>query len=74
MPYSCGSAVADKVATGEELDESMFAVAGDGAGVADAGQRCAWRWVAGQAGEDALAERAERTGAGVELLDEIGKD
>lgn len=32
-----GSAVADEVALVEELDEGVFAVAGDGAGVADGG-------------------------------------
>lgn len=55
----------------------MFAVAGDGACVADAGWSVRYRGsrgrggIAGQAGEDALAEGTEDVGAGVELLASI---
>lgn len=59
----------------EELDERVFTVAGNGAGVADAGRRWIWGfWVLGwrvtcQTGEDALAKGSKDVSAGVELLE-----
>ena len=69
------AAVAGKVALGEDLDEGVLAVALDRAGVADAGgivgiRGVRGRGVAGQAGEDALAERAEGLRA---VLDALGR-
>lgn len=68
-----GTAVAGEVALGKNFDESVLAVALDGAGVADAGRvvgrfRVGGWWVAGQTGEDGLAEGTERLGAGFDAL------
>ena len=68
------SAVACKVALVEDLDESVFTVTLDRAGIADAGGGLVGgggigrRRVAGQAGEDALSERSQYVRAGVEGL------
>lgn len=70
------TAVAGEVALGEDLDEVVVAVALDRAGVTHAGglvRRVAIvrGGVAGQAGEDALLEGAERVCAGVEGLERV---
>lgn len=71
--HAGGATVADKVAFVEELHEGVFSVAGDRAGVADAGGcerfvRGRRGRVTGQAGEEALAEGPEGLRAGVEGL------
>jgi hypothetical protein len=69
-----GSTVTDEVPLVEEFDEGVFTMAGDGAGIADAG-RCVWsgwiggRRIAGETGEKTLAQSAERASTGVELLE-----
>lgn len=70
---ACGATIADKVALVEELDQCVFAVAGDGARVADAGcfirfSGVRWRRVAGQTGVELLTERSEGFGACVKGL------
>lgn len=70
--------VAGEGALVEQLDERVFVVAGDRAGVADPSwsvvvgccrsRRRRRRWVAGQAGDEVLSERAEGLGACVEGL------
>jgi hypothetical protein len=67
------SAVTDEVALVEQLHQGVFAVAGDGAGVADGGGgilivRVLRRGVACLAREEVLAQRAEGVGARVEGL------
>lgn len=57
----------------------MFAVAGDGAGVADSGSGVrligiGGRWITGHASEDALAKGAQRLRAGIEGLNFLISD
>lgn len=75
--HAGGATVADKVAFVEELHEGVFSVAGDRAGIADAGGcerfvRGRRGRVTGQAGEEALAEGPEGLRAGVEGLLKLG--
>jgi hypothetical protein len=63
-----GAAVACEVALGEDLDEGVFAVTLNRAGVADASGRkvvggVLGDWGAGEAGEDSLPQRSEKLSA-----------
>jgi hypothetical protein len=60
-----GAAVTSEVSLVEDFNESVLAVALDGAGIADTGSTVGVRWlrrrrVAGQTGENTLPQRAQR--------------
>lgn len=70
---TCGAAVTHEIALVEEFDEGVFAVAGDGAGIANCSwsigfRVVGWRCVAGKAGEEELAQRSKILCAGVDFL------
>lgn len=70
------TAVTCEVALLEDLDESVFTMALDGTGVADA-CRCpfigllGWWGIACQTGEDVLAQRSENVRAGINALEGV---